>query len=502
MQACHERCIYAVFPFLKTRHPAHIGSLTFRSTDDIDGLSAEQAGRVREIASMLFLRDDLRIRSASYAVVPLPDHGDAGDAFRSLADVQAFVAYCYAMPRHEFGDLFLSPEHASMAVFTPGRVSVSLVRPDFHVDCVGAEALPVADDEWHVQGYEGLYNFRHSFWVTAGSRLYGPMPHLTLNMAQDLGDDIARAVSARADYRLLAELLPKRDAVVPSRALTAVRWFNAANSESNDGASALVDLAIAFEALLGLPSDQKTDRLTDAISLLLGRTPRLDTWARQFYDARSRTVHEGSSPELRFMAAHSRKGGGDPRYQSLLSYGRLVFQLCVGSVLVGAQLAQDAGLEETLVTNQERFERVCRVLACASTPARQRLEAIAPIAAAARQYQYVPESGLTISAMLSAARSATQALLECSEGVSQDLKESLDGLAAARPSSDSGHLPELDALAALHRALAKERAPMEPGWAQAVRDLVDVVWWYVFRHYFWLKGDFPGGKEGAGAQGE
>jgi hypothetical protein len=38
---------------------------------------------------------------------------------------------------------------------------------------------------------------------------------------------------------------------------------------------ALLNLAVAFEALLKLPDSSKTERLVDAISLLLGRTERL-----------------------------------------------------------------------------------------------------------------------------------------------------------------------------------------------------------------------------------
>ncbi len=133
MQIHDKNYSFAVFPFLKTRSAVSIGHLTFRSTDVTDGLSSEQAACVDEIASMLFLQDNLRIRSASCAVVPFIDLSHSTTDVEYLMNVQAVVAYCYASPRHEFGDLFLSSEHASMAIFTPGRVSVYLVRPDFHV---------------------------------------------------------------------------------------------------------------------------------------------------------------------------------------------------------------------------------------------------------------------------------------------------------------------------------------------------------------------------------
>ena len=60
----------AVFPFLKTTHPIQLGSFSFRSTDDTSDLEKQDAANVREIADMLFLKDELRIRSASYALLP------------------------------------------------------------------------------------------------------------------------------------------------------------------------------------------------------------------------------------------------------------------------------------------------------------------------------------------------------------------------------------------------------------------------------------------------
>jgi hypothetical protein len=485
MQTHHKNYSFAVFPFLKTHGAVSIGHLTFRSTDTTDGLTAEQAVCVNEIASMLFLQDNLRIRSASYAVVPFIDLSHQPDGVECLMNVQAVVAYCYASPRHAFGDLFLSSEHASMVIFTPGRVSVYLVRPDFHVDAVEPPSDLVADHRGEVAGYAGLYNFRHPFWVAKGSRLYGPKPHLTLNHSQDLSFDFDRMTAARADYRLLSELLRKPDTQTSSRIFTAVRWFNAANNEANDHAAAIVNLSIAFEALLSLPADEKTDRLTDAISLLLGRIPRLDIWARQFYDARSRIVHEGRAQQLRFVATDSSKGSEGLLYQSLLSYGRQVFQLCLGTLLVGAELADSAGLAETLITNQERFQKICKMLADQTTPTSERLERIAPLVSATQQYRFVPESNLQIETMIGAVRLAAKALLEHNATISQELHEHLERFTMAKRTED--HLQELDALQALDSILHNQSVSAETIGSQTVRGLVEVVWSYVFTHYFWLK---------------
>jgi hypothetical protein len=63
----------AVFPFLKTSDQITLGRFTFRSTDDTTGLNAEDAAHIREIADMLYLQNDLRIRSAAYSMLPAID---------------------------------------------------------------------------------------------------------------------------------------------------------------------------------------------------------------------------------------------------------------------------------------------------------------------------------------------------------------------------------------------------------------------------------------------
>jgi len=170
----------AVFPFLKTTDPIQLGSFTFRSTDDTSNLGSDDATHVREIADMLFMKDDLRIRSASYAMLPPIDLDATDPGFPELENIQAIAAYCYSAPRHTFGDIFFHFEEASLAIFSPQPVTTFLARPDHHV-VPATEAAPLNADEWHqVPGYAGRYNFRQPFWVTKGSRLYPPVPHIAL----------------------------------------------------------------------------------------------------------------------------------------------------------------------------------------------------------------------------------------------------------------------------------------------------------------------------------
>jgi hypothetical protein len=86
---------------------------------------------------------------------------------------------------------------------------------------MGQQRTLHANKRGEVEGYSGLYNFRHPFWAAQGSRLYGPTPHVSLNHAQNLAHDIIEATSRRVDYELLVRLLEKPAFV---RAISVRRW--------------------------------------------------------------------------------------------------------------------------------------------------------------------------------------------------------------------------------------------------------------------------------------
>jgi hypothetical protein len=358
------------------------------------------------------------------------------------------------------------------------------MRPEFNVETVTPGPLLERDNRDEVEGFAGLYNFRHHFWVAKGSRLYGPQPNLTLNISQDLNLDLQRAAAGRYDYQLLGKILQKPRTESSTRIFTAVRWFNAANQRGNDEATSIVNLAIAFEALFGLPGSEKTDRLIDAISLLLGRVPRLDEWASQFYRARSRIVHEGSAQQLRFVVGRSRNNRSEELYHSLLNYGWQVFQLCLGTLLVGNDLAEKYGMEEKLVTNRERFQMICKVLSNNSIGASERFARISPTVTAIERYRFVPENDLQLEGMIGAARLAANTLLKQDEEIPQELKTRMKLLADAKKSKD--HVNELEAIQNVDRAFDGIPQPIKASGGEVVRNLVRIVWQYAFRHYYWL----------------
>jgi len=473
----------AVLPFLKTTDSVRLGSLLFRSTDDTSDLPPEDATNVRDVAEMLFLKDDLRVRSACYAMLPPIDLDRGNPVLHELERIQAIIAYCYSAPRHAFGDIFFHFEHASLAIFCPQPITTFLLRPDHHVT-TPTELPALNADQWHrVPGYEGRYNFRNPFWVAKGSRLYPPVPHISMNDSQNLAWDLPRAFSEAPHHQLLPMLFPEPESENTGRVVMAIRWYNRANSFLADDSEAILCLAVGFEALLALPRDAKTDRFIDAISLLLGRVPRLNSWAVQFYAARSDVAHEGRTDRLRLMPTIAKTSDEGPEYQSLLSYGRQIFQLCVGAVLFGTHLAHRSELQDKLTTNQERLELICKTLTDDSLTPANRFTAVDDVIATVDKYRYVSESGLRMDTMFGAIQAAAKTLMGC-DTIDPSIKAELSSLATAKKSKDGFEI--LAALEAWYKVMPK--GALEPTSPEGImRRLTEIIWHYNFMLYYRIK---------------
>src|SRR5258708_4414035 len=195
---------------------------------------------------------------------------------------------------------------------------------------------------------------------------------------------------------------------------SALHWYNAGNEEGIDPARALLNLAVAFETLLRLPESAKTERLVDAIALLLGRVDRLSDWAHQFYDARSAISHEGRAQNAFFyIPASSKTKDPEGLFGSLISFGRQIFRLCLGTLLVGSDLAERADLQEKFVTNNERYQKLCQLFEAEDATPNEKLNRIEPTLLALRRYQFVPSGALSAATVISAVRHCADALLKC-----------------------------------------------------------------------------------------
>jgi hypothetical protein len=271
---------------------------------------------------------------------------------------------------------------------------------------------------------------------------------------------------------------------IRGRVLTAIAWYNRANTIENDDDNAIINIGVAFETLLGLPKDAKTDRFVDAVSLLLGRISRLGLWAEQFYDARSDVVHQGKTERLSFVPTKQKTAAESPLYHSLLAYGRHIFQLCVGTLLFGANLGARAGLRERLITNQERFELICRIFDDSTLSMEGRFAAVDEALNLIEKFRFVRETGLRIETMIGAAQAAARSLLLVKAALDPELEQRLKSFANAPRSSD--FYEGLVTLQAVHDLKIGQQENDES--PQAItRRLVEAVWHYTYLHYFWLQ---------------
>jgi len=470
-----------VFPYLKTSGPVRFGPFLFRSTDDLEGLSKAQLTAVTEVTAMLYTQNNARVRSASYAVIPQIHVSGVFQIPEALKRMHSLVAYLYGTPNDQFGDPFLGYECATLLVLTQSRVSRFLIEAEDHT--ILDEPIPIAWDKDCAPGYDGMLNFVEHFWVVKGSRVYPPVPHITLNISQDLAADCGEFLQGGTGYELV-RLLTDDARQIGERLFTALRWYNATNRAEVSESEALVNLAIAFESLLDLPTGEKTDRFVDSVSLLLGRVPRLKDWVRQFYDARSRVAHEGKLSQARFMIPRPGKQSEHLVYHPLLVFGREIFRLCVAAITHGAYLAESRDIAAKLKTNSERFEELCRVLDEGPMSDAKRAIEIRRLVSEINRYRFVGESGLSVAVIVGAVQRAVKGLMNLQIPLTRLEQTELSKFAFVNTKNE---LAALEALSELHTRPSSQQTTQIAEPELTVWQLVDIAWMYTFQDYFRLK---------------
>jgi hypothetical protein len=474
----------AVFPCLKTSAPTCIGGYMLRSTTDLADLSDEQAAAVCEIATMLYARDDVRIAEAAYAITEPLGAFRPGPVIAGLERVRAVIGYLYSSPHPVNGDAFMPFEFSSVAVIQSANLTTFLVRPEHGTVLPPPPEGFVADAFHQTRGYEGNFN-RRPLWLAKGSRLHGGHTDTILNISQDLYTDIAKFRRARrSSGELLLDLLDAPPSLFRERIFTAIDWYNSATDRYDELTKNLLSLAIAFEVLLELPSGEKTDRLTDSIALLLGRTVRLKDWASQFYAARSEVAHEGRVRDWSFYTAKPTQKGEHPhRFGSIMTYGLEIFQLCLATILTGAKLAEQSGLAERFVANSERYAQIAEKLGRATGSAVAAIASVEPLVDELDRYQFV-SSPTPVGEVLKALRVAAKALSRCDLEIGEDLAISLRVFCDSSKKDDFAALTALEALE--QQMKNTDRVVLGPT-CQVVAKLIEVGWRSLFLIYYRLK---------------
>lgn len=373
--------MFALFPYLYTSAPLMVRDVEFRSAADIGLLSEAGRDELRALARLFYMRGDKRISAEriTYAWFPL-EQGDEAmlEWLRRVQEAQDLLAYMYAVPS-DTGNAIIPFEQADLYIFSSqDGARHRLVHSNFGIE--GAVTGPLRDrpTEADLNGYSTWRNFGTRFIATSETRLYPGLANLLLHEAQDLAVDLARFLDEAENWAWRPFMLGESEPVLTlkQRVGTAIHWYNLACSGTVMALEEIVRLTIALETLLGLPNEGKvTDRLKQAVMTLIGPVPRLDSWLDQFYSARSEVVHSGWSDHLMYYAAEAgslrdiRKGTmSAAQYRTLAVHGRIVFRLCLNTILSGATAASMSGLESKLFRTEELLEKICTCLNRADHP--------------------------------------------------------------------------------------------------------------------------------------
>lgn len=483
---------FAFFPYLKTSESVHYRSLTIRSSDDPTDLPPDAIRHLEMISTMFFLRDHLRIQKMSYAFHAPSEEFSASEFTRQLLEFQSLVCFIYSTPHPTVGDPFLRYEHASLYLFQPKQVSKYLLVNDHNVEILPEAQQLEIDSRDEIEGYEGRLNNKSYFWAARGSRIFPPAVSLWLNISQDLSVDFNYLLPQSRRYKPVVEYFAMREEndSLGERILTALTWYNRNIGIDIDEDVALVNLAIAFESLLGLESSEKvTYRFKEAVNLLVGDVPRLDSWLTQFYNARSQIVHEGRSSSLLFLATDNPKkyfGNPELEYRSLVSYGRQVFQVCLATILTGAQIAEELKLASLLVTNQQRLERICKVLSKGDGTPTDRILASSKDVRDIETYRFVTEKGLKVALLIAASKLMIQLYLKSVPNESPELINQMTKFTAV---DSEDHYAALSLLKEIQDGIqsggkAQPSSPIDL--RSIVASLIDSIWHYIFSYYFHL----------------
>jgi hypothetical protein len=434
-----KKDVFVVFPYLKTTEPVVLRGILFRSSNDLEGLSPEQQSHLKTLFAMFFLRNSLRIKRMIYAHIELSeDHEMNRDLQQRLYEAQTLINYLYSTPHPTMGDPFLHREHASLYTFTTAKVHSSSIWPEDHPQIdYNVENVPEEDVPRHqyIDGYDGMLNGRLVFWVIPSSRIYAPVPHLSLNISQNLYWDLEQ-FTEKAKHWAWVDFLRGRkykNEELEERLFTSIEWYNRSTTEDVDEEEVLLDIAVAFESLLNLENNDKlTARFRETVMILLGSTPRLDSWTEQFYNARSSVAHKGKAQHYMFYAMDWDKNrlpnvysGKDTKalpYRSLTTYGRRIFRLCLTVMLSNARIAEDDGLSSLFVHNQERLEMIRQQLKQTSESPEKRLNSIAEAVGDLHGHHWSSQELIPSELLVTVGRLVIEAYLETKPQFSEEVE--------------------------------------------------------------------------------
>lgn len=139
------------------------------------------------------------------------------------------------------------------------------------------------------------------------------------------------------------------------RYLRALDWFNQSYKSDLevDELERFISISIAFEALFNSPTESVQSTLSANITTLLGKTPEMENWIKDFYDRRSRIVHGEEKPSTLY-----RGKGTNEYHMDHLSFSRKVFIRCLSAIFLTREKVYTKDLHNDLISNERRIKEV------------------------------------------------------------------------------------------------------------------------------------------------
>lgn len=140
-----------------------------------------------------------------------------------------------------------------------------------------------------------------------------------------------------------------------NRITRALSWFSRSfkNDPEVDDFERFISIAVSFEALFNSSAESVQASLATSITALLGETPEMMHWIKEFYEQRSKIVHGRKDPTILY------KGKGLVEFHlDHLVFARKVFTRCIKAIFTAREQVYTQDLHSELISNERRIKEI------------------------------------------------------------------------------------------------------------------------------------------------
>lgn len=373
---------YVIMPFATTSRPLTVRGISYRSSDDLDGLGLEEVSHLQTLFKLFYLKEELRFKKMAFCVHTESGQSNYTHFIRRLRESSICLKYICTWPNPVrssvpiLAGLLNSPstEIAEIFLFHPDNLTAShfySFNSQENVENVGTGDKRSSSDM--LDGYTAITVGRGNYFAIGKTgRIYPPHfvfnNHIAIRYIIDMAA-IVDALSHSSKWAIKGFMFSETQepTALEKRILKTIDWYNSSCEYGIHPYKSMAFLAIAFESLVNLQwGENNTTRFKDILMTLLGSVERLDSWLDQFFAARGDIVHTGEARHLVYFPPGGERGKSkykvDMPIRLLTEQGRQIFHLCLDAILCSSVTAHDANLHTQFRHDEERISEICKLL--------------------------------------------------------------------------------------------------------------------------------------------